>query len=274
VRDRDGIERIKLVDFGIAQVSEPNEAKLTGIGALIGTPAYMAFEQLCALADIDARADVYALGVVMFECLTGEVPYVGNYPRILMQVSSADPPPSLPAGIPAALAAVVARACAKKREDRFASAEDFAAAIRDAFPKASMRTNLLGHIARPDLPPTVAQRRKFPRAPYTTPVHILLPFGTIDGRSEDISEGGMLVICRERCEDKVPVSVRFALPIEGRVVTCVANLRWLRAAQSDNPEGPRALGLEFVNASEALRTSVRRYVDLMGNEERANELLT
>jgi serine/threonine-protein kinase len=78
-RDRDGRERVKLVDFGIAQIAgSKDEEKLTGIGALIGTPAYMAPEQLLALEDVDLRADLYALGITMFECLTGNVPYIGE----------------------------------------------------------------------------------------------------------------------------------------------------------------------------------------------------
>ena len=87
VRDRDGIERLKLLDFGIAQVKGTEQDKLTGIGALIGTPAYMSPEQLLAI-DVDHRADVYALGVTLFECLTGRLPYEGNYQAVLLQANN------------------------------------------------------------------------------------------------------------------------------------------------------------------------------------------
>jgi serine/threonine protein kinase/ActR/RegA family two-component response regulator len=275
VRDHEGHERIKLVDFGIAQVDEQKPSKLTGIGALIGTPAYMALEQLCALDDVDRRADIYALGITMFECLTGEVPYLGPYPRILLQVSAAGPAPSLPPEVDAKLAGIVARAIAKQRDDRFATAKELESAIRKAFPRSSTRTTLLGPLPLPiPAQESAAQRRRLPRAPYATPVHILLLYGTIDGRSEDISEGGLLIICREQCENDVPVHVRFALPIEGRIVSCEAHLRWQRAAQQGNPDGPRALGLEFINPSEALRASVKRYVALMGDGARVNEFAT
>jgi serine/threonine-protein kinase len=268
VRDREGKERVKLVDFGIAWVNERGDdkpEKVTSVGELIGTAAYMAPEQLCALPDVDARADVYALGTTMFECLEGRVPYAGPYPRILLEVSAEGPPPALSPPVNAQLAAVVARALAKKREDRFATAAEMGRALREAVPDAWKHTTLLGPPPLPGPAETSAtQRRRLPRAPYSTPVHILLPEGTIDGRTEDISEGGMLILSRQSCEVNARVSVRFALPIEGRVVSCEADLRWLRAARPEDPDGPCALGLEFVDPPAALRSSLRRYVELMG----------
>jgi serine/threonine-protein kinase len=265
VRDRDGQERVKLVDFGLARSWQPQQENLTSIGALVGTVAYMAPEQLCASDDLDGRVDLYALGATMFECLAGEVPYRGPYPRVLLQVSTDRPPPPLPPEVDAHLAAVVARALAKKREDRYATGAELAAAIREAVADAPTRTTLLD----PPRAPRIAdaspvQRRQFPRAPYTTPVRLLLPDGTIDGRAEDVSEGGMLVICRQPCERNVAVSARFALPIEGRVVSCEAQVRWQKAAHPDVPDGPRALGIEFVNPAASVRASIRRYVELMG----------
>ncbi len=270
VRERDGHERVKLVDFGIAQVKGPKEEKITGIGALIGTAAYMAPEQLLAFDDIDSRADIYALGVTMFECLTGAVPYVGSYPRVLLQACGEGPVPSLPAEINPALASIVEQAFAKKREDRFSSAAEMAATLRAAFHHARAHTGFLGpppmpHAPRP-APVVVQQRRRTPRAPYSTPVRIALPNGSIDGRSEDISEGGMLVICRQPCEANVRVTVRFALPIEGCVVSCDAHLRWVRCARPDATDGPRALGLEFIDVPEETRASIARYTELMGDD--------
>jgi serine/threonine-protein kinase len=274
VRDRDGLERVKLVDFGIAQIKEASkEQKLTGVGALIGTAAYMAPEQLLAYDDIDLRADLYALGISMFECLTGNVPYLGPYPRILLQACGDGPVPRLPAEIDPAIAAVVERSIAKKRGDRYSSASEMSDALRRASSSARTRTLLLGPPPLPKEPgppveapasPPVAQRRRSPRAPYVTPVHISLPTGAIDGRTEDISEGGMLVICREPCQTNLRVTVRFALPIEGHVVSCEAHLRWARSASPDEIGGPRALGLEFVDVPAEVRSSIAKYVQLMG----------
>jgi hypothetical protein len=74
----------------------------------------------------------------------------------------------------------------------------------------------------------------------------------------------MLFICRSPCEPGAPASVRFALPIEGKVVGCEVKVRWVRAARPDQPGGARAVGLEFVAAPEPLRASIARYVGLMG----------
>jgi serine/threonine protein kinase len=75
VRDGD-VERLKVVDFGTAKPTDPGAEKVTAVGALVGTPAYMAPEQLLA-QDVDERVDVYAIGVLLFECLSGTVPYEG-----------------------------------------------------------------------------------------------------------------------------------------------------------------------------------------------------
>lgn len=271
VRERDGRERVKIVDFGTAQVADPDGAKLSGIWAILGTPACMSPEQLLALPDIDSLADVYALGVTMFECLTGCVPYEGTYPRVLLQVCSEQAAPNIGERFPEvseALAAVVQRAISKKREERFASVIELAGALHDAIPSAGDQTCFLG----PPPPSRFArsraidagQRRRAPRTPYVTPVHVVLSRGSVDGRTEDISEGGLLVITRQHCEPSQRVTVRFALPIEGRVVSCEADLRWVRAARPDAVDGARAIGLEFVEPSPALRASIKRYVEAMG----------
>jgi serine/threonine-protein kinase len=250
-----GDERVKMVDFGVVQVEASKNHKLTELGTVVGTPEYMAPEQLLASDDIDHRADIYALGVTMYECLVGTVPYPGNYPKVLMQVAGDAPVPSLPAEVGAPLISIVARAMAKKREDRFASARDFGAALREAFPKAVERTDLLG--------PPANTRRQFDRAPYATPVDICVSDGMLEGRSEDISEGGMLVICREGTTRDELASARFALPIDGQVVNCKVRLRWLRPAEP-RVAGARALGLEFVDPPDSLRDAVKRYVERMG----------
>jgi serine/threonine protein kinase len=263
---------VKIVDFGTAQVASPDsDEKLTGSGAVLGTPAYMAPEQLLAEADVDSLADVYALGVTLVECVTGRVPYQGTYQKVLLQVCSATPPPSLRQIFPdldPALAAVLQRAVAKKRSDRFLTALDFARALHAAVPAERRRTTLLGAPPVPKFAPANAPaadpRRKMPRAPYVTPVSLAVTAGTVDGRTEDISEGGLLVISRQACEPNQRAKVRFASPIEGRVVTCEAHVRWVRAAPPEVANGARAIGLEFIEASPEIRASIARYVAAMG----------
>jgi len=272
VRERDGVERIKIVDFGTAQVANPEtEEKLTGSGSVLGTPAYMAPEQLLAQPDVDSLADIYALGVTLVECVTGRVPYEGNYQKVLLQVCSATPPPSLRQVFPdldPALAAVLQRAVAKKRTDRFPSTLELARALHMAVPAEHRRTTLLGAPPVPKFAPapapSVDPRRKVPRAPYVTPVSLAVAGGTVDGRTEDISEGGLLVITRQACEANQRAKVRFASPIEGRVVTCDAHVRWVRAAPPEVANGARAIGVEFIEPSPEIRASIARYVAAMG----------
>ena len=97
-RNEIGEETLKLIDLGVAAVAEEqleqHDRKLTQAHEVVGTPEYMAPEQLWG-REVDARTDVYAIGMSLFECLTGEVPYLGTYPDVLVQVSNATEPPSV-----------------------------------------------------------------------------------------------------------------------------------------------------------------------------------
>jgi serine/threonine protein kinase len=279
VRDRDGAERLKLLDFGIAQVRTPEQDKLTGIGALIGTPAYMSPEQLLAL-DADHRADIYGLGATLFECLTGRLPYEGNYQSVLLQACSNETKvPRVADYVPEAeskLSHIIEQAIARKMEDRIQTAVDFGRALYDVLPAARSRTYFLGPPAAPKFGPPASrhapqtQRRRSPRAGYSTPVQLQLESGAaLEGRSEDISEGGILIICRDMAEAGGIATARFALPIEGKIVACRGHVRWVRAARPNEPQGPRAIGLEFIDLPSAMCTSIARYVSLMGEGEMA-----
>lgn len=270
LRDREGFERVKLLDFGVAKMDDPHDSKLTGLGAIIGTPAYMSPEQLLALDDVDLTSDVYAVGVTMFECLTGTMPYAGTYPQVLIGATSEGPPPSVRSfaeEVPPAIALVVDRAIAKARTSRFPSMRDLAEAIEAAVPTPTRTTTLLGP---PPLPkaetPAEQQRRRAKRAPYSTPVQLVLPGGqTLDGRTEDISEGGLLVLSHAPCTADQRVAVRLALPMEGKVVSVDAHARWVRAAAGPHAPGVCAIGLEFVDLPAAARASIARYVSLMAD---------
>jgi serine/threonine-protein kinase len=114
LRDAAGLERVKLLDFGIAKVLEPSEdEKLTRTGAVIGTPAYMSPEQLLAEGDVDTQTDIYSLGVTMYECLSGTTPHQGSYAKALLSAAQGKAPPALGSiapETPQQLAAVVDRA--------------------------------------------------------------------------------------------------------------------------------------------------------------------
>jgi tRNA A-37 threonylcarbamoyl transferase component Bud32 len=119
-----------LMDFGVTKVTDASTS-LTGTGA-IGTIDYMAPEQIMTAKTVDKRADIYALGVMLFEMLTGEKPFKGNAAQILFAHLQQPPPDVLdinPA-IPDLMAETVQRALSKKPEDRFQSAGEFAQALR------------------------------------------------------------------------------------------------------------------------------------------------
>lgn len=117
---------LKVMDFGVARLAE-RASQLTSTGMVVGTPAYMSPEQL--LDDpVDARADIYAAGVVLYECLTGQRPVEASSPAALIgKLLSATPRPphELNRAVPEPVSVLVMRALAKEVDDRPASAGDF-----------------------------------------------------------------------------------------------------------------------------------------------------
>jgi tRNA A-37 threonylcarbamoyl transferase component Bud32 len=132
VRREDGSELAKVIDFGISHNPRPEgAAPITRSGAIIGTPEYMAPEQ-AAGDPVDRRTDVYAVGVLAFEMLTGELPISAATPiatLVAHQTRTPDPPSRRRPSVPPEVDALVLRALAKKPEDRFASMEALAAEV-------------------------------------------------------------------------------------------------------------------------------------------------
>ncbi len=120
----------KIADLGIARIEN---SSMTQTGTIMGTPAYMSPEQFMGQV-VDRRTDIYSAGVLLYQMVTGERPFEGSISSIMHKVLSTEPPrPSaLSTLAPAALDAVVARAMAKRPDDRFATADTFAEALRDA----------------------------------------------------------------------------------------------------------------------------------------------
>lgn len=128
----DGDDRPRLTDFGLARFA--GAQSLTETGAVLGTPSYMAPEQAQGGA-LDPRTDVYALGALLFACLTGHPPIEGPSVLVILTRVIEDTPPapsSLAKGVPADLDALCARAMAKDPSQRYASAAEFAAALAAA----------------------------------------------------------------------------------------------------------------------------------------------
>ena len=128
----DGLATI--LDFGILRTSQNAEA-LTRTGMVMGTPQYMSPEQALGAKEIDHRADLYALAVLLFECLTGTLPFEAESELSLIQMQAHAAAPDVrerAPWVPATVAEVVKRALAKRPEDRYASAGELLAALEEA----------------------------------------------------------------------------------------------------------------------------------------------
>jgi eukaryotic-like serine/threonine-protein kinase len=127
-------DHLLLSDFGIAAILEANQ-NFTRTGANIGTPQYMAPEQGLPNGVIDARTDIYALGVVLFQCATGRLPFIADTPMATVMKHIHEPvprPSTLAPGLPASVEQIILRAMAKDPKQRYQRAQDMAAQLRAA----------------------------------------------------------------------------------------------------------------------------------------------
>lgn len=118
-------------DFGTAKITEAN-TKLTETGSAVGTPAYMSPEQIQGDAKLDGRSDIYSLGIILFEMLTGKHPYQTNTPIAVAVKHIFEPVPHIldvVPNLPIEVQEVIGRAMAKKRNERFPTAVSFARAL-------------------------------------------------------------------------------------------------------------------------------------------------
>ncbi|MCB9603984.1 MAG: HDOD domain-containing protein [Sandaracinus sp.] len=132
-RDRQS-ELVKVLDFGIVKLVESSTQR-TSQGTLLGTPAYMSPEQCSGRTSVDARSDLYSLGVLIFEALTGRLPFERESTLQLLVAHQLETPPNLcefRTDAPSAVGELVARALAKSPVDRPQSATEMAEALADA----------------------------------------------------------------------------------------------------------------------------------------------
>lgn len=157
-------------DFGIAKLSQSQASSVTG-SAIIGTPAYMAPEQ-AAGETVDGRSDIYALGIILFEMLTGRQPYEADTPMAVAIKHITDPVPHIleaNPSLPADVDAIIQTAMAKRKEDRFSTAMELVDALRMVGSTATtqMRTVRVA-------PKTVAAAEKAAVPPARKPLNIWL----------------------------------------------------------------------------------------------------
>ena len=151
---------VKVFDFGLAKLTHPDyqTGHQTGAGIVMGTPFYMSPEQCEGKAEVDHRADIYALGVILFEMLTGRVPFQGSgYGDVMVKHINLPPPTarSLVPDLPLEIDAIVNRALAKNPNDRFQTMTDFRLALLD----------YRGELAKTPVPIAVAPEGEMADAP-------------------------------------------------------------------------------------------------------------
>ncbi|MGH7269223.1 MAG: serine/threonine-protein kinase, partial [Polyangiaceae bacterium] len=153
---------VKLIDFGISKFSRPFEdggRRMTRADAVLGTPCYMSPEQARGTADTDVRSDIYSCGVILYEAVTGRLPFEGQSFNDLMfkiALSDAPSPRSLVPTLDPEFAAFIERAIARDPASRFPSAQDFVGAIETWMAKSGVTTSLAP--ATPQSPPSVTPR--------------------------------------------------------------------------------------------------------------------
>ena len=171
---------IKVLDFGIARISSPEQdegERLTKAGTIMGTAEYMAPEQARAAADVDARTDLYAVGVMLFEMVTGQLPFTASAPLELLAKHLTSPVPRASSvatyPLPVGLDELIARALAKDPNERYATAQELSAAI------AAISTD---HVAPPP-------HTNPPSQPGYTPGPVTSPFAPNTGVDEPAVPG-------------------------------------------------------------------------------------
>jgi serine/threonine protein kinase len=206
-------------DFGIAKLSQAQTGNVTG-SAIIGTPAYMSPEQAQG-DEIDGRADIYSLGIILYEMLTGKQPYEADTPMAVAIKHITDPVPHILAAnpnLPSGMEAIIQKAMAKNKSDRYPTAVDMANALHDLLRNTptQMQTRVT-----PAIQKTVVGK-KTPTAPVTNaappskafnPLVVILPVLAL----AILGAGGFFVFnginSTKATETPVPVSTSTPLPV-------------------------------------------------------------
>jgi serine/threonine-protein kinase len=142
----DGTPSVKVLDFGISKVTAPHGSSdmgMTRTQTIMGSPLYMSPEQMASSRDVDARSDIWAAGTVLYELVTGRVPFQAEtMPQLCSMILRDDPPSprSFQPGIPDGLQHVILRSLQKQRSERYQNVAEFAAALAEYAPNVGPRS--------------------------------------------------------------------------------------------------------------------------------------
>jgi serine/threonine-protein kinase len=202
IRRRDGSFCVKLLDFGISKVvgrvGSGADMGMTRTTAVMGSPLYMSPEQMESSRKVDARTDIWAVGVILYELLSGRRPFEGEtLPEICIKIATSPLPPlqtSRP-GVPAQLEAVIGRCLEKDRNRRFANVGELAQALLDFAPPQSRASvervcrtvEAAGLSVRPSAPSSPEGRYE---SPTGTELVLNATLGDASGRTSPRSGGG------------------------------------------------------------------------------------
>ena len=171
---------VKVLDFGISKFKdEDGVSSMTRTGARMGTPYYMSPEQAEGRRDVDSRADIYALGVMLFRALTGVYPFDDDsFPMLILKICTA-PPPSLKhyrPDLPGEIEGIIHRMLAKKREDRYATCDEIRVALAP-FRAVTLAPNAADIAARVLNAPPMQTNASLLMGASTSASHVATPAG-------------------------------------------------------------------------------------------------
>jgi len=213
--------RVKVMDFGVAK--DVDLATLAGTSGVIGTPAYMAPEQLRG-QPLDGRADIYAMGVTLYQMIAGSPPFMGPTMADYFRQQLQEEPPPIP-GLAPALGAVIGRALEKQPEDRYTTPGDMLNALRPFAAEAGIDTS---YIPRPGTTPTSSPGtfQSFPPTPYPSTPATPAPIGysgeTI--RGAETFRGAERGVEQPR-RGSFPIAL-LAVPLVGLLLVVAAGAWW------------------------------------------------
>jgi serine/threonine protein kinase/HD-like signal output (HDOD) protein len=274
-RHPDYPDYVKVLDFGVAKLSDernPHNHQRTTWGAVIGTPAYMSPEQCLGEATLDHRSDIYSLGIVLYQMVTGRCPFegdtLGRMTLCHVQIQPR-PPRELRPELPPELNRIILRALEKERDHRFPSMRDLRAALVASVTGAMPQDQVLtpGPVPAAVVEDAATSATMMALGPVTQPPHIPTPAPVVITRTpatptpQPNQNGEQAVIARltEILRARIETGSIALPPLRPRVVRCLelvnsSDVSFAALAAILNEEPPLASRvIQLANATGALR---------------------